>query len=99
MTGNSTQKWHEQRLAKGEVVRGGFIVFRRGETTGRVKINPNKLPFEHATLEKATAEALRLSKSNPGIEFCVFHQVVSFTEPRRPEAETVDQPEAEPCSP
>ena len=98
MTANSTNKWHDYRLKKGEVVRGGYIVFRRGETTGRVKVNPNKLPFEHATLDKASAEALRLSEMAPGIEFCVFHQVVSFVEPRRQEAETVDQQEAAPCS-
>jgi len=91
VSGNSTNKWHEHRLKKGEVVHGGYIVFRRGQTTGRVKVNPNKLPFEHATLDKASAEALRLSRDYPGIEFCVFHQVVSFTEPQRPEAGTMDQ--------
>jgi hypothetical protein len=73
--------WHERRINAGEVVRGGFIVFRRGTSLGRIKINPNKPPFEHATLEKATSERDRLAHANPGVEFSVFQMVSTLTVP------------------
>jgi len=77
MSGPSTNRWHERRIERGEVVKGGYFVFRRGETTGRVKINPAKLPFEHGTLEAAMAEAKRLAHGSPLIEFSVFQQVAT----------------------
>lgn len=77
MSSDSNTRWHERRLARGEVVKGGYFVFRRGETTGRVKINPAKLPFEHGTLEAAMGEAKRLAHANPLIEFSVLQQVAT----------------------
>lgn len=73
----SHNKWHERRVAMGEVVRGGWFVFRRGGTTGRIKIDAAKLPFEHGTREAAMKEAARLANANPGVEFSVFHMQVS----------------------
>lgn len=75
MTEKTPSKWHYARLGRGEVVGGGFFVFRRGETTGRIKVNPAKLPFEHGTLEAAQREAKRLAAASPGITFSIFQQV------------------------
>lgn len=75
MSGNSQNKWHQRRIERGEVVGGGYFVFRRGETTGRVKINPAKLPFEHGTLEAAQREATALAAKSPGITFSIFQQI------------------------
>lgn len=71
----SQQRWHENRIKRGEVVGGGFFVFRRGVTTGRIKVDPERLPFEHATLDVAQAEAVRLAAANPGVIFSVFQEV------------------------
>lgn len=56
----------------GEVIGGGFFVFRRGKRTGRVGCRPNALPFEHPTYESAKKEADRLSSLCPGETFVVF---------------------------
>lgn len=77
------------RKAKGEVVGGGWFVFRRGRTSGRIKParfgkpGTSWYPFEHASEESAKAEAERLAVLNPGLRFCVFHQVseAPVTEP------------------
>lgn len=74
MSEKSPERWHKARVANGEVVGGGYFVFRRGETTGRIKINPAKLPFEHGTLESAQREANRLSLLHPGVTFSIFQQ-------------------------
>lgn len=47
-----------------EKVGGGYFVFRRGTTTGRIKtghIKHGKIPFEHPSLESAVTEAARLA--------------------------------------
>lgn len=75
MSGKTQNKWHQRRIERGEVVGGGYFVFRRGETTGRVKINPAKLPFEHGTLEAAQREATALAANSPGITFSIFQQI------------------------
>lgn len=77
MSKPSNHRWHDRRVAAGEVVKGGYFVFRRGETTGRVKINPAKLPFEHPTLEAAMKEAKRLAHASPLVEFSVFQQAAT----------------------
>lgn len=69
-------KSFESRRERGEVVGGGFIVFRRHSTSGRVSAPSDGLPFEHPTLEAAAMEADRLADLNPGKRFCVFRQVV-----------------------
>lgn len=59
----------------GEMIGGGFFVFRRGKTTGRISRGAlNTLPFEHPTLDAATAEADRLAGLYPGETFAVFQQ-------------------------
>ena len=63
---------------KGELVGGGFFVFRRGKNSNRVFNYSGKLPFEHPTLESATEEAFRLSNLIPNRNFCVFQQVQQF---------------------
>lgn len=53
-----------------EQIGGGFFIFRRGSTTGRIKtgyIKHGKMPFEHPSLEAATAEAERLGALYGGI--------------------------------
>lgn len=53
-----------------ETIGGGYFVFRRGRSTGRVR--PSNWPFEHATPEAAMTEAVKLSKRHPGERFEVF---------------------------
>lgn len=79
MADRSQKAWHDARVRRGERVGGGFFVFRRGRTTGRIKIDPTKPPYEHASLGDATAEAVRLAKCHPGIEFVVFQQVARLS--------------------
>lgn len=75
-------RFDKKRADQGEVVGGGFIVFRRGKKWNRVRIQFKDwmkffAPFEHATRADAKAEAIRLSLKNPGECFCVFQQVYS----------------------
>lgn len=65
-------RWHEERLARGEVVGGGYIVLRRGRAFGRISIDKGKLPFEHATEEAAQKECVRLAALHPGVRFDVW---------------------------
>lgn len=67
---------------KGETIGGGFLIFRRGKTTGRIGISTT-LPFEHPSLEAALREAARLAALTPGETYAVFQQVntVSAGEP------------------
>lgn len=60
----------KQRAYLGEVIGGGFFVFRRSKKTGRV--TPGKLPFEHPTAAAALEEAKRLAAKHPGDVFQVF---------------------------
>ncbi|WP_234907377.1 hypothetical protein [Rhizobium rhizogenes] len=53
----------------GEVIGGGHFVFRRGDSTGRIR--PNEWPFEHGSHESAHAEASRLAGEYGGT-FDVF---------------------------
>lgn len=54
-----------------EIIGGGFFVFRRGKKTGRVGVYTT-MPYEHGSLEQATAEATRLAALCPGETFEVF---------------------------
>lgn len=73
-----TDSWAAKRAAKGELVGGGFFVFRRGKRTGRVAIAlANHLPFEHASRESAEAEASRLAGLTPGERFVVLEAVAT----------------------
>ena len=64
-----------KRAKLGEVVGGGYIVFRRGKKTGRVGIKKNSICFEWPSYQTARAEANRLEQLNPGERFVVFRQV------------------------
>lgn len=66
---------------KGEVIGGGFFVFRRGKTTGRVGVRLNTIPFEHGSYESAAQEAKRLSEVSPGEAFSVFEELDFFPPP------------------
>jgi hypothetical protein len=69
-----TPKALARRAAMGEVVGGGFFVFRRGKSTGRIGVRMGTLPFEHGTLASAKAEAERLAALNPGECYVVLEQ-------------------------
>lgn len=80
--------WALRRAAKGEIIGGGFVVFRRGNHTNRLKLSVSKTsaghlrvidPFEHQTLQAAEIEAKRLSEKYPGQTFVVLQQVACFS--------------------
>lgn len=58
----------------GEVVGGGFFVFRRGDGTGRIR--PCMWPYEHPSIESAQREAERLAQEFGG-RFDVFGYATS----------------------
>lgn len=62
----------------GEQIGAGFVVFRRGERTGRIR--PPEWPYEHPTLDAAKAECRRLTAQNPGQTFEVWARVVTMLE-------------------
>ena len=72
-------KQQANRTQRGEVVGGGYFVFRRGRTSKRIKPDLRGFPFEHATLQAAEAEASRLARLNPGNQFVVLQQVSAVT--------------------
>lgn len=74
-----TANWHQKRLQIGDAVGGGFFVFRRGRTTGRIKIDPQKMPFEHATVEDALYAARDQSRKHPGVTFSIFQQIAAVS--------------------
>jgi hypothetical protein len=78
MSSAQKNRWHQNRLDRGEVVGGGYIVLRRGRAFGRISIDKGKLPFEHATLESAVQECERLAQQHPGCEFNVWHTAVKM---------------------
>ena len=59
------------RKRKGEVIGGGYFVYRRGKRTGRISI-ASKLPFEHPSFEAALQEADRLHALEPKESFGVM---------------------------
>lgn len=63
------------RARQGEVVGGGFFVYRRGKHTNRVGVKFDTLPFEHPSFEAALQEATRLQSLNPNEKFCVFGEL------------------------
>jgi hypothetical protein len=73
-----SKKLVRSRADKGETVGGGFIIFRRGRTSGRIKLPAIKMPFEHKSFADAKLEMNRLAGLHKGNEFCVFYQVTSL---------------------
>lgn len=57
----------------GERIGTGFIVFRRGKGSGRLRCP--EYPFEHPTLAAALLERDRLAALHPGETFQVFAPV------------------------
>ncbi len=55
---------------KGEMIGGGYIIMRRGKTSGRVR--GAWKPFEHDSEEAAIRQAKKLAKAYPGERFDVF---------------------------
>lgn len=76
----TSRKQRKSRPLRGrynEQVGGGFFIFRRGTTTGRIKtagIRAGKIPLEHPSLESATTEARRLARLYGG-KYAVFSVV------------------------
>lgn len=79
----------------GEVIGGGYFVFRRGDDTGRIRPSPH-FPFEHATLDAAMDEARRLSEKVPGKRFAVL-SVIHEYEVAIPDAALAVEPVVEPA--
>jgi hypothetical protein len=72
---NSPEVAMSTRREKGEVIGGGWFVFRRGKRTNRISVRHSVMPFEHASEESATTEACRLKLYNPNERYGVFKQV------------------------
>lgn len=60
----------------GEVVGGGYFIFRRGKNTGRIR--PSMWPYEHASLEDALAQARRLLEVQPDATFQIVSVVLTI---------------------
>lgn len=81
------------------VVRGGFIVHRRGDDTSKLTTPPHTLIYEHGSAESALEEAQRLAALHRR-EFAVFQEIGSALPPDRPQSESVSEPaEAAPIAP
>lgn len=63
------------KIRRGEVIGGGWFVFRRGEYGNRIK--PGPLPYEHGTFESAQKEAVRLTEINPGQKFVILQDLAA----------------------
>ncbi len=69
-----------------EKIKGGILIFRRGDTTGRIKttsILKGVVPFEHGNLFEAIEEAKRLSLIHPDKEFSVFAETMTIKNGKR----------------
>lgn len=69
----------------GELICGGFFVFRRGDGTGRIR--PSQWPFEYPTREAADAQAMVLAEKMPGYVFSVFQEIGAFATAKTEAAE------------
>lgn len=77
---------YPRRPRNGEEIGGGHFVFRRGDSTGRIR--PCEWPYEHPNFESAMTEAARLAATYGG-EFDVFARVASASADKT-EAELAD---------
>jgi hypothetical protein len=80
------------KTRKDELIGGGFFVFRRFTSSGRIRISPKGMPFEHPTFEAASLEAVRLAHANPEKKFCVLRELSEaiLTETIEPNQEALD---------
>lgn len=76
-----------------QTIRGGFIVVRRQERTGRL-LTMHGTAYEHGSSAAAQAQAAILA-ARFGDEFAVFCEISSALPPSQPAA-VVDKPAAEP---
>ncbi|MGB3833726.1 MAG: hypothetical protein WA975_17895 [Mesorhizobium sp.] len=79
MTGiNKNGGWLKdpKKARKGEVIGGGYFVFRRGDGTNRIR--PSQWPYEYGSQEAAEEQAKILAKANPGYRFDVVHVVAGW---------------------
>lgn len=67
-----SKKFAQRRTKMGEVVGGGYWVFRRGKSTNRIA--PGSLPFEYDNAVDAHKNAARLACKHPGERFVVVVQ-------------------------
>lgn len=67
---------YPRRPRDGETIGGGHFVFRRGDSTGRIR--PCEWPFEHSSAQAAETEALRLANEYGGT-FDVYSRGMSVT--------------------
>ncbi|WP_210526336.1 hypothetical protein [Rubellimicrobium arenae] len=75
--------WKKPRV--GEVIGGGYIVARRGDSTGRVRASA--FPYEFDNLPDAEVEAAKLASQFSGETFTVWAQVSGAFQERAPGAE------------
>ena len=69
-------------------IRGGFVVIRRDDRTGRL-ITLGKTPYEHASSKEAQPQAAVLA-ARLGSEFAVFCEVASALPPETVESELAE---------
>lgn len=69
-----TRGWlKDPRKARaGEVIGGGWFVFRRGGGTNRIR--PALYPFEYGSEDAALEQARKLGAANPGQTFIIVGQ-------------------------
>lgn len=68
----------------GETIGGGWFVFRRGGSTGRIR--PSMWPFEYGSEDAAADQASQLARDHPGQTFIVVGQVRACLAPALAEA-------------
>lgn len=73
-----------KKARKSETIGGGWWVFRRDDSTGR--ISPSIWPFEYGNEDDAADQAARLARENPGQVFIVVGQVRACLVPTQAEA-------------
>lgn len=79
---------------KNEKIGGGFFVFRRYGSSGRIRMPRSGFPFEHPTEQAAIAEATRLAEANPGKMFCVVQAVSNVVVPAEDDCRVTEYTDA-----
>lgn len=80
--GRNSSRFDERQPRRGETIGGGFFVFARGRSTGRIR--PTSVPFEYDSLAKAGEAARRLHSDRPGRSFDIFERVATVPAPEGP---------------
>ena len=61
-----------KKAREGEVIGGGFWIFRRGDGTKRIR--PAMWPFEYGSIADAQKQAEKLARNHPGETFIIVGQ-------------------------